>query len=139
MLDGSAIGPAIARETARSLAQGSAGCVVAEQGHAFPAALWTYRMPGASLPVAVRISGPCHRIGWHRDHYIGSMLWRIERGILSAVSPLRVCVCNGDFHWFRAARGTDLQTIRRLAGCGSARPLLLSGKFSLPTNAYYLE
>jgi hypothetical protein len=139
VLDGSAIGPAIARETARSLAQGSAGCVVAEQGHALPAALWTYRMPGASLPVAVRISGPGHRIGWHRDHCIGSMLWRIERGILSAVSPLRVCVCNGDFHWFRSARGTDLQTIQRLAGCGSARQLLLPGTLSLPAIAYDLE
>src|ERR1700681_4590604 len=66
------------------------------------------------------------------------MLWRLESFIPSAVCHLRVCVRDSDFHWLRASRGTDLQTLQRLAGCRAARQLLLPGTFSLPAIAYDL-
>src|SRR6266478_3184383 len=66
------------------------------------------------------------------------MLWRLESVIPSAVCHLRVCLRNSHFHWLRASRGTDLQTLQRLAGCRAARQLLLPGTFSLPAIAYDL-
>src|ERR1700686_2434279 len=66
------------------------------------------------------------------------MLWRLESFIPSAVCHLRVCVRHSHFHWLRASRRTDLQTLQRLAGCRAARQLLLPGTFSLPAIAYDL-
>src|SRR5258708_20220976 len=66
------------------------------------------------------------------------MLWRLESFVPSAVCHLRICVRNSHFHWLRASRGTDLQTLQRLAGCRAARQLLLPGTFSLSAIAYDL-
>src|SRR5260370_20739073 len=66
------------------------------------------------------------------------MVWRRESFIPSAVCHLRICVRNSHFHWLRASRGTDLQTLQRLAGCRAARQLLLPGTFSLSAIAYDL-
>src|SRR5258708_10921999 len=111
---------------------------MAEQGHALPAALRARWMLRSSLLVAVRTSRSCDRTGRHRDNHTSCVAWRIELDILSAVCSFRVCVCNVDFHWFCAARRTDLQTIQRLAGCGPARELLLLRTLSLPANAHDL-